>query len=138
MIKVYILIVVLGLVGGVVYGGYYYYKDTQERIQILTENNAKIMAAKQQQDNTINALIEDREKFEILNKELQTKLDKAHDYRNTLIDKLRKHNLAKLSMKKPGLVEKKINNGTKRLFRALEKLTGAKPDPVIVPNKRVQ
>ena len=115
--------VVVGLVGGVVYGGYYYYKDTQSRIQTLTENNAKIMAAKAAQDNTINTLIADREKFDELNKELQTKLDKANDYKNTLIDKLRKHDLAKLSMKKPGLVEKRINNGTKKLFKSLEDLT---------------
>ena len=127
MIKLYLLVVVVGLVGGVVYGGYYYYKYTQSRIQTLTENNAKIMAAKAAQDNTINTLIADREKFDELNKELQTKLDKANDYKNTLIDKLRKHDLAKLSMKKPGLVEKRINNGTKKLFRSLESLTGATP-----------
>ena len=127
MLKIYILVVVVGLVGGVVYGGYYYYKDTQSRIQTLTENNAKIMAAKAAQDNTINTLIADREKFDELNKELQLDLDKANDYKNTLIDKLRKHDLAKLSMKKPGLVEKRINNGTKKLFRSLESLTGATP-----------
>jgi len=132
MLKIYMLIMVVGLVGGVVYGGYYYYKDTQSRIQTLTENNAKIMAAKAAQDNTINALIEDREKFDELNKELQTKLDKANDYKNTLIDKLRKHDLAKLSMKKPGLVEKKINRGTEKLFRSLESLTGATPPAPIV------
>ena len=138
MIKIYILIVVIGLVGGVCYGGYYYYKDTQERIGILTENNAKMMVAKQAQDNTINALIADREKFESLNKELQTKLEQANDYKNKLIGKLRKHNLQKLSMQKPGLVEKKINNGTKRLFESLENLTGAEPDPITAPVKRVQ
>ena len=44
MLKVYALIVVLGLVGGVGYGGYYYYKDTQQRIKTLTENNAKLTA----------------------------------------------------------------------------------------------
>ena len=126
------LIMVVGLVGGVVYGGYYYYKDTQSRIQTLTENNAKIMAAKETQDNTINTLIADREKFDTLNKELQTKLDKANDYKNTLIEKLRKHDLAQLSMKRPGLVEKRINNGTKKLFRSLESLTGVTPpDPVV-------
>jgi len=132
MLKIYILIAVVGLVGGVVYGGYYYYKDTQSRIQTLTENNAKIMAAKAAQDNTINTLIADREKFDKLNKELQSDLDKANSYKNTLIDKLRKHDLAKLSMKKPGLVEKKINNGTKKLFRSLESLTGATPPTPLV------
>ena len=127
MIKIYILIVVVGLVGGVVYGGYYYYKDTQSRIQTLTENNAKLETAKAIQDQTIDALIADREKFDKLNKELQVKLEKANDYKNTLIDKLRKHDLAKLSMKKPGMKEKRINNGTKKLFRSLESLTGATP-----------
>ena len=126
------LIVVVGLVGGVVYGGYYYYKDTQSRIQTLTENNSKLEVATQAQEQTINTLIEDREKFEELNKELQTKLDKANQYRDTLIDKLRKHDLAKLSLKKPGLVEKKINNGTKKLFRSLESLTGAMPPAPVV------
>ena len=126
------LIVVVGLVGGVVYGGYYYYKDTQSRIQTLTENNSKLEVATQQQEQTINTLIEDREKFEELNKELQVKLDKANQYRDTLIDKLRKHDLAKLSLKKPGLVEKKINNGTKKLFRSLENITGAPPPTPIV------
>ena len=132
MLKIYILIVVVGLVGGVVYGGYYYYKDTQSRIQTLTENNSKLEVATQQQEQTINTLIEDREKFEELNKELQVKLDKANQYRDTLIDKLRKHDLAKLSLKKPGLVEKKINNGTKKLFRSLESLTGAVPPAPVV------
>ena len=126
------LIIVVGLVGGVVYGGYYYYKDTQSRIQTLTENNAKVMAAKAAQDQTINTLIADREKFDKLNKELQVKLDKANEYKDTLIDKLRKHDLAKLSMQKPGLVEKKINRGTENLFRSLENLTGASlPTPII-------
>ena len=132
MIKIYILIVVVGLVGGVVYGGYYYYKDTQSRIQTLTENNAKLETAKAIQDQTIDTLIADREKFDKLNKELQVKLDKANDYKNTLIDKLRKHDLAKLSMKKPGMTEKRINNGTKKLFRSLESLTGAMPPAPIV------
>jgi|TARA_B110000240_G_C13066469_1_gene269780 hypothetical protein len=125
MLKIYILIVVVGLVGGVVYGGYYYYKDTQSRIQTLTENNSKLEIATQQQEQTINTLVEDAKKFAELNNELQIKLDKANQYKDVLIDKLRKHDLSKLSMKKPGLVEKRINNGTKKLFRSLENLTGA-------------
>ena len=132
MLKIYMLIVVVGLVGGVVYAGYYYYKDTQSRIQTLTEHNAKLETAKAIQDKTIETLVADREKFDKLNKELQVRLDKANDYKNTLIDKLRKHDLSKLSLKKPGLVEKKINNGTKKLFRSLESLTGATPPAPVV------
>ena len=127
MLKIYVLVVVLGLVGGSVYGAYYYYKDTQQRIQMLTENTAKLETAKQMQDDTINAMIEDREKFDELNKELQAELAAANKYRDVLIDKLRKHDLAKLSMKKPGLVEEKINAGTTKLFRSLETMSGAVP-----------
>lgn len=127
MLKIYVLIVVLGFVGGSVYGVWYYYKDTQQRIQILTENTAKLETAKLIQDDTINTLIEDRDKFDGLNKELQAKLADANKYRDTLIDKLRKHDLVKLSLKKPGLVEKSINAGTDKLFRSIEVLSGAVP-----------
>jgi len=132
MLKVYALIVVLGLVGGVGYGGYYYYKDTQQRIKTLTENNAKLEVAKQQQDDTIQTLVEDAEDFRVLNKKLATELQKAEEYRNNLIDKLRKHDLTRLSQKKPSLVENKINNGTKKLFERLESLTALPPDPAAV------
>ncbi len=123
MLKIYILIVVLGLVGGVVYGGYYYYKDTQERIQILTENSAKLEQATQTQKQTIDTLIADAEKFAKLNSELQAELVRANDYKNELIGKLRKHDLTRLSQQKPGLIEKRINNGTKKLLENFESLT---------------
>ena len=74
MLKIYILIVVLGLVGGVVYGGYYYYKDTQARIATLTENSAKLEVAAQTQKQTIDTLVADAKKYEKLNSELHTKL----------------------------------------------------------------
>ena len=123
MLKIYILIVVLGLVGGVVYGGYYYYKDTQERIQILTENSAKLEQATQTQKQTIDTLIADAEKFAKLNSELQAELVRANNYKNELIGKLRKHDLTRLSQQKPGLIEKRINNGTKKLLENFESLT---------------
>ena len=129
MLKIYILIIVIGLLGGVGYGAYYYYKDTQARIATLTENSAKLEQATNTQKETIDTLVADAKKYQALNKELNIKLDAAHDYKNTLIDKLRKHNLAKLSLKKPGLVEKKINRGTKKLFESFEKLSGADPTP---------
>ena len=123
MLRIYILIVVLGLVGGVVYGGWYYYKDTQARIQTLTENSAKLEQAAQTQKQTIDTLIADAEKFAKLNSELQTNLLRANDYKNTLLGKLRKHNLTRLSAQKPTLIEKKINNASKRLLESFESLT---------------
>ena len=123
MIKVYMLVIVLGLVGGVVYGGYYYYKDTQSRIQTLTENSAKLETAKKVQDQTIATLVADAKKYEELNKNLNTRLNAANKYKNKLLGKLRKINLKKLSAEEPAVWEEKINNASKRLLESFESIT---------------
>ena len=127
MIRLYVLIVVVGLVGGAIAGGYYYYTDSQARIQALIENTAKLQMAKQVQDDTISALVADQKKFAKLNSDLRANLDKANEYKDVLIGKLRKHNLSNLSLKKPLLVEKRINAATAKLFKSLETLSGAAP-----------
>ena len=117
------LVVVLGLVGGVVYGGYYYYKDTQSRIQTLTENSAKLETAKKVQDQTIATLVADAKKYEELNKDLNTRLNAANKYKNKLLGKLRKINLKKLSAEEPAVWEEKINNASKSLLESFESIT---------------
>ena len=128
MIKVYILIIVLGILGGVGYGGYSYYKDTQERIATLTANNAKLEVAAKMQEETINTMILDVEKNAELNRELQNKLQKAESYGDQLRNTLRKHNLTHLANKKPSLIERKMQNATNRLWDCLADITN--PDGV--------
>ena len=117
------LLIVLGLLGGVGYGAYYYYKDTQQRIQTLSENNAKLEVAAQIQEETINTMIEDRERFAEINKELQKELQTAERYGDQLRATLQKHNLTHLANKKPGLIERKMQNATDRLWDCLADLT---------------
>lgn len=123
MLRVYMLIIVVGLIGGVVYGAYAYYHDTQQRIATLQQNNAKLETVAKTNQLTINSLQESQEKFATLNKDLQVKLNEAEEYGDNLRKKLHKHNLTRLSIKKPGLIEKRINNGTKKLFDNIESLT---------------
>ena len=123
MLKIYMLIIVVGLLGGVVYGAYAYYQDTQQRIATLQQNNAKLETVAKTNEMTINSLQESQEKFATLNKDLQMKLDKAEEYGDDLRKKLHKHDLTRLSIKKPGLIEKRINNGTKKLIERIESLT---------------
>jgi hypothetical protein len=127
VIRLYVLIVVVGLVGGAIGGAWYYVTSTQERIETLIANDVKLRMAKQVQDDTISALVEDQKKFAKLNSDLRANLDKANDYKDVLIGKLRKHNLSKLSLKKPLLVEARINAATAKLFKSLEALSGAAP-----------
>jgi hypothetical protein len=117
------LIIVVGLLGGVVYGAYAYYQDTQQRIATLQQNNAKLETVAKTNELTITSMQKNQEKFATLNKDLQMKLNEAEEYGDDLRKKLHKHNLTRLSIKKPGLIEKRINDGTKKLFKSIESLT---------------
>ena len=123
MLKIYMLIIVVGLLGGVVYGAYAYYQDTQQRIATLQTNNAKLETVAKTNELTITSMQKNQEKFATLNKDLQMKLNEAEEYGDDLRKKLHKHDLTRLSIKKPGLIEKRINDGTKKLFKSIESLT---------------
>ncbi len=120
MFKVYMFLALFGVLGGVFYGGYSYYKDTQARISQLTANNATLKAANETNQATITELQATAVLQAELTQDLQKNLQKAEQYQDKLIGQLRKHDLTKLSLKKPGLIETRINNGTKKLFDSIE------------------
>tara|TARA_Y100001972_G_scaffold90265_1_gene110475 strand:- start:989 stop:1378 length:390 start_codon:yes stop_codon:yes gene_type:complete len=124
MFKIYGIILVIGIVGAIGFGAKYYYDTTQNKIAVLQDSNAKLELVAETNQNTINQLQADNEKMNKLSGELQLELAEATKYKDELINKLQKHDLTRLSLKKPGLIEKRINNGTKKLFESFESLTG--------------
>ena len=84
MLRIYGLIVVLGLLAGIGYGAYYYYNDTQQRLATLRDNNAKLEVANKQNQETIKMMKENYEKQTKLNNELSAKLKDAEVYGNEL------------------------------------------------------
>jgi hypothetical protein len=131
MIKVYLFLIIMGVLGAVGYGGYMYYKDTQQRIATLTENNAKLETAIEISEESIATLQGDITKNAELNRELQGQLQVAEQYGDQLRNTLRKHNLTHLANKKPGLIEKRMQNATNRLWDDLAIITdpnGVRPD----------
>ena len=131
MIKIYLLLIIMGVIGAVGYGGYMYYKDTQQRIATLTDNNAKLEVAVQISEDSVELLQDDITKNAELNRELQKELQVAEKYGDQLRNTLRKHNLTHLANKKPGLIERKMQNATNRLWNDLADITnpnGVQPD----------
>ena len=122
-LRIYIMVAVVIAVGGAVMSARAYYKETQERIASLHKNNAKMEVVQQQNEVVLKSLTSEATRLNDLNFNLQGELDAAENYKNELIAKLQKHNLTRLSYNKPGLIEKRINNGTQKIFDSLESLT---------------
>lgn len=120
-----ILLVMLLTFGGV---AYWYYNDTQARLETLRSNNAKLTVAAETSKETIGRLQADAAQFEAANSQLRNQLNKAEEYSDELAGKLRRHNLTVLTLQKPGLIESRVNAATSKLFDDMEALTGALKD----------
>ena len=123
MLKVYMMLLVLGIIGSAVGGAYFYYQDTQERIATLQQNNAKLELVARNTQATLDSFQADYERVSGLNNELQENLKEAETYKDQLINQLQDHDLSRLSLKKPGLIETRINNGTRKVFEDIESIT---------------
>ena len=123
MIRIYIALGILLFMSSAAYGAYYYYTDTQKRLAILHENNAKLETATKAKDAMIDALESTQEELEAINSQLALDLQSATDYTDELRKKLQEHDLTRLSLKKPGMIEKRVNDGTKDIISELESIT---------------
>tara|TARA_Y100000114_G_scaffold74099_1_gene67931 strand:- start:186 stop:575 length:390 start_codon:yes stop_codon:yes gene_type:complete len=126
MFRIYAIVIVVGLVGGAVWGAYGYYKDTQQRISTLTQNNAKLKSANDTNTATIEQLNKNALALNQLIDDLGSELKKAEQYGDELRNTLRKHNLTHLANKKPGMIEKRMQNATDKLWDNLESITSDK------------
>ena len=128
MFKLYAMLAVVGIVGAVLFGAWYKYRDMQQRIATLRENNAKLETVAKANAEALEEVTAFANQMEASNLELQANLQKAEAYKDDLLSKFQKHNLTKLSLRKPGLIEGRINNATKKVFDDIESLTAITND----------
>lgn len=123
MIRLYIGIAILAFMASAAYGAKYYYDTTQNKIAQLQENNVKLETAVASKDLVINDMKETAEELEAINNQLALDLSQAQNYTDDLRKKLQEHDLTRLSLKKPGMIEKRVNDGTKNILSELESIT---------------
>ena len=123
VIKLYGIIILVAILGGVGYGAKYYYDTTQNTIAQLRENNAQLEVANETNQATIAQMTEDAVRLNALTDQLNTDLRKSEQYGDELRETLNKHNLTHLANKKPGLIEKRMQNATDKLWDDLESVT---------------
>lgn len=127
MTKIYSLLIIFGVVGAVLFGAWYEYKDMQTRMETLRENNAKLAESAKANADALTEVQQFAEQMAEQNATLQQDLQKAESYKDDLLGKLQKHDLALLSLKKPGLIETRINNATAKVFDEIESITKLSP-----------
>ena len=123
MLRVYIIVIILSVLGGCAYAAKYYYDTTQATIAQLRENNAKLEVANEENQQTIKKMGEDAKRLNALTDQLSADLRKAEEYGDELRNTLNKHDLTHLANKKPGLIEKRMQNATDKLWDDLESVT---------------
>ena len=95
MIKLYLTIAVVTLIGGVVYGGFYVYQDKQKRIATLHQNNAKLEVVAKENEQVVRTMRVETARLNDLNRSLQGKLSRAEESRERLLTRLQEINLKK-------------------------------------------
>lgn len=104
------IILVLGL------GSWYLWNENQT----LAANNVKLEFAVEEQKAAFNAMKESYEKQGKSLQNLQRANARIEAEKDQYLEIFRKHNLDKLALVKPGLIETRVNNGTKAVFEDIE------------------
>ena len=128
--RLYLVIIVLGVLGGVGWFGYQYYVSTQNAIRTLTANNAKLETAQQttlaefeQYRNKVTKEIEEFKaelvRQQTLNDELGANLKRVQEANKKIASLLANTDIIKNSLANPKLSEEKINEEVDNFFGAI-------------------
>ncbi len=104
------LVMILGL------GCYFLYNSNQT----LTENNIKLESAIAQQEQAMAIMKESYEKQGKALNQLSSRNAQIEQEMNGYLDIFRRHNLNKLAIAKPGLIETRANEATQKVFESIE------------------
>ena len=118
-IKIAFVLVIIGLAGG----GVLYVKKLQSDLETARANVAKMEIAVQTSEQSLKLVQNETVRLGKLNTQLGATLQKSEQYGDELRATLNKHNLTHLANKKPGPIEKRMQNATNKLWRDLESIT---------------
>ena len=117
-----ILLVVIMVMGGV---GYWYYNDTQARMAILQENNAKLETAVATNEQALASLQADYASAQNEISSLNEAYSAIRRQNQRLADKLQEIDLTAAAIANAEGIERAVNRGTENAGRCFELLSGA-------------
>jgi multidrug resistance efflux pump len=118
-IRIAMILVLLAGAGG----AFMYVKKLQSDLETARANVAKMEIAVQTSEASLKLERAETVRLGELNNQLSSDLQKAEQYGDELRATLQKHNLTHLANKKPGLIEKRMQDATNQLWDDLESIT---------------
>ncbi len=123
-----VMLILLLAMGGIVY---WYYNDTQEKLAILHENNAKLETATKVQKQAIEEMEHQVELVSNIAKQTSDQLAESRKKIEEVSNKFNKQSkllgsrdIGKLAISKARVIEKIIDKGTANVLRCFEILSG--------------
>ena len=123
MLRIYVILIILGLLAGVGYGAYFYYNDTQQRIATLRSNNAQLESSNKSLEVKITAMEKNIKKQIELRNDLNKSLEEAKKANTVIKDLLAQTDLVKNSLQDPKASEARINEKVDSFFKSIESAT---------------
>jgi len=127
MAKLYLILLLLSLGGGVGYAGYSYYVWSEETIGTLRENNVKLKTAAETLQNTVESMAADAKKNEQLNKDLTKRLQQSQEHLDKLRGVFAKIDLTMEALTNAQGLEDRVNAAVKKLIQRIENETDPNP-----------
>lgn len=115
------LLMVLVLISvGVNYFQYTERKVLESEVKILEVNQEKLENVVKEQEETMKTMEAHAEKQADALLDLQARNQEINADMQRYLDIFKRHNLNQLASAKPGLIEKRFNEGTKKVFETIE------------------
>ena len=116
------MFLIMCAMGGI---GYWYYNDTQERMAILQENNAKLEIAVETNEQALESLQADYANAQDEIASLNNAYTAIRRQNQKLADKLQEIDLTAAAIANAEGIERAVNRGTENAGRCFELLSGA-------------
>ena len=106
----------IGVILALSLGGYFLYQQNES----LKIENLAFQVRDQEQQATIKAQQESFERQSSALNNMTARNAEIEGEMTRYLDIFKRHNLNKLAIAKPGLIEKRVNDGTKKVFETIE------------------
>ena len=134
MTKLYLTIIVVGILTGIGYGAKSYYEWSEATISTLRENNVKLVSAAETLQNTVDQMVADAARNEQLNQNLTKELQQSQEHLNKLRGVFAKIDLTMEALTNAQGLEERVDRAVQRLIDDIADETTPPSDTTDAPD----